>query len=212
MANTYLPITISVKPRPILVVGGGTVALRKVETLLDYDTVITVVAPEVDKKLTYYAERDRIKLENRPYRRGEASTFGLVVAASDDRELNRQVGEDCRAAGVLVNVVDDPAHCDFIFPAIVRRDCLTAAIATDGKAPFVSGHLRIILSTVFPEHWSQLMRYAATFRKDVQKRWGADAEKKQACYTRFLEADWKTMLKQKDREAIESALEHMLGG
>jgi siroheme synthase-like protein len=211
MANTYLPITIAVKPRPILVVGGGTVALRKVETLLDYDTVITVIAPEVDRKLEYYAERDRIKLEKRPYRRGEAATFGLVVAASDDRDLNRQVSEDCRAAGVLVNVVDDPAHCDFIFPAIVRRDCLTAAIATDGMAPFVSGHLRIILSTIFPEHWSQLMRYAAAFRKDTQKRWGTDAEKKQACYTRFLEADWKTMLKQKDKEAIESELEQMLG-
>jgi siroheme synthase-like protein len=211
MANTYLPITLSVKQRPTLVIGGGNVAMRKVETLLDYETPITVVAPEVDKKIEFHAEHGRLTLEKRPYRPGEAATYGLVIAASDDRELNRRVSEDCRASGVLVNVVDDPAYCDFIFPAIVRRDCLTAAIATDGKAPFVSGHLRAILTSIFPDHWTKLMRYAAAFRKDVQKRWGSDLAKKEACYSRFLEADWKSLLKQNDQEAIEAELAQMLG-
>ncbi|NIW24448.1 MAG: bifunctional precorrin-2 dehydrogenase/sirohydrochlorin ferrochelatase, partial [Gammaproteobacteria bacterium] len=67
-----------------------------------------------------------------------------------DAELNRRVHEDTRGTGALVNVVDDPQHCDFIFPAVLRRDCLTAAISTDGKAPFVSGHLRLVLENIFP--------------------------------------------------------------
>lgn len=211
MPNTYMPITLAVKKRPALVVGGGAVALRKVETLLDYDTSITVIAPEVHEKLEYYASGGRITLEKRDYRSPEAAAFGLVVAATDDTGLNRQISADCRGAGVLVNVVDDPAYCDFIFPAVVRRDCLTAAIATDGKAPFVAGHLRIILGNIFPEHWNELMRYAAAFRKQVQERWPADTEKKQNCYTSFLEADWKTLLKEKDKDAIERELAAMLG-
>lgn len=212
MPNTYMPITLTMKKRTTLVVGGGTVALRKVDTLLDYDTSITVIAPEAHEKLEYYANGGRIKLEKRDYRSPEAATFGLVIAATDDRELNRQISADCRGAGVLVNVVDDPAYCDFIFPAVVRRDCLTAAIATDGKAPFVAGHLRIILGNIFPEHWIQLMRYAAAFRKQVQERWGDDTEKKQNCYTRFLEADWKTMLKEKDKDVIEWELAAIVDG
>jgi len=212
MANTYMPITLKVKERSTLVVGGGAVALRKVDTLLDYDTPVTVIAPEAHEKLEYYANSGRITLERRSYKSPEAAAFGLVIAATDDTELNRQVSADCRGAGVLVNVADDPEYCDFIFPAVVRRDCLTAAIATDGKAPFVAGHLRIILGNIFPEHWIQLMRYAAVFRKQVQIRWGDDTEKKQYCYTRFLEADWKTLLKEKDQDAIDWELARMLGG
>ena len=211
MANSYMPITLAVKGRPTLVVGGGAVALRKVDTLLDYDTSITVIAPEAHEKLEYYANGGRITLEKRDYRSPEAAAFGLVIAATDDTTLNRQISADCRGAGVLVNVVDDPAYCDFIFPAVVRRDCLTAAISTDGKAPFIAGHLRIILGNVFPEHWNELMRYAAAFRKQVQERWGDDTEKKQYCYTSFLEADWKTLLKEKNKEAIEQELAVMLG-
>ena len=211
MPNTYMPITLSMKQRSVLVVGGGTVALRKVDTLLDYDTAITVIAPAVDDKLEYYASTGRILLEMRAYSSPEAAAFGLVIAASDDTALNRQISADARAAGVLVNAVDDPAHCDFIFPAVVKRDCLTAAVSTDGKAPFVAGHLRIILGNIFPEHWNQLMRYASAFRKQVQKRWKDNPEKKQLCYASFLEADWKTLLKQKSKDDIEHELEQMLG-
>ncbi len=212
MANTYMPITLTMKKRSTLVVGGGTVALRKIDTLLDYDTTITVIAPAVHEKLEYYAKSGRITLETRDYHSPEAAAFGLVIAATDNKELNRQISADCRGAGVLVNVVDDPAYCDFIFPAVVRRDCLTAAVATDGQAPFIAGHLRLILENVFPEHWTQLMRYATTFRKQVQERWGSDSEKKQGCYSRFLEADWKTMLKEKDKDAIEWKLAAIVDG
>jgi len=211
MANNYMPITLSVNDRSCLVVGGGAVALRKVETLLDYETSITVISPEVDPKLESYLRRGKIRLEQRQYRSPEAASYGLVISASDEVEVNQTVCEDCRTAGVLVNVVDDPSRCDFIFPAVIRRDCLTAAVATDGKAPYVSAHLRVILGSIFPEHWNKLMRHATTFRKNVQKRWEADTVKKNDCYARFLDADWKTMLKQMSPEEIQEELNRMLG-
>jgi siroheme synthase-like protein len=205
-----MPINVSVMNRPCLVVGGGTVALRKVEALLDYDTAITVVAPEVHEKLAYHAEKGRIALEKREYRSGEAAAFGLVVSASDNSELNRKVYDDARGAGALVNVVDDPPHCDFTFPAVVRRGSLTAAISTDGKAPFLSGHLRLVLENIFPEHWTRIMKLAASYRQRVQERWADAPDKKNACYAEFLEADWKTMLKEMNDDQVETELERML--
>ncbi len=210
MAYSYMPVSFSMKGRSCLVVGGGRVALRKVETLLDYDTSITVIAPDVDPRLEYHAKRGRIVLEKRRYRSPEASEYGLVISAGDDKELNRQVYEDCRDTAVPVNVVDDPSRCDFIFPAVIRREWMTAAIATDGKAPFMSGHLRIILENIFPEHWNKLMKLAAVFRKKVQARWPGQPDKKNACYARFLEADWKSLLKEKDDEDLAGVLDGLV--
>jgi siroheme synthase-like protein len=210
MAHKYMPISVSLADRTCLVVGGGPIALRKVEGLLEYDTAITVVAPAAHEKLEYHAEQGRITLEKREYRSPEAAAYGLVVAATDDTTLNRRVHEDTRETGALVNVVDDPKHCDFIFPAVLRRDCLTAALSTDGKAPFVSGHLRLVLENIFPKHWTRLMKLAASFRKRVQSQWPDDPQRKNACYTEFLEADWKTMLKESKDDQIEEELTRML--
>jgi len=210
MPHKFMPISVSLKDRRCLVVGGGPVALRKVESLLDYDTTITVVAPEANEKLEYHARRGRIALERREYQSPEAARYGLVISATNDAALNRRVHDDARGAGALVNVVDDPRHSDFIFPAVIRRDCLTAAISTDGKAPFVSGHLRLVLENVFPEHWGRLMRVAAVFRKRVRAEWADDPAKRDACYAEFLEADWKSLLKELSEEQIEDELTRML--
>lgn len=210
MTHTYMPISMTMKGRNCLVVGGGHVALRKVETLLDYDTQVTVIAPEVDAKLEMFEKHNRIKIEKRPYKTPEAADYGFVISASDDMALNKQVSEDCRQAGVLVNVADAPALCDFIFPAVVRRDCLTAAISTDGKAPFMSGHLRHVLEAIFPQHWEKLMQQATAYRKMVHERWGDDMLRKTASFERFVEADWKTMLKEMSDDELQYRLEQMM--
>jgi len=210
MRHKFMPISVSLKDRPCLVVGGGLVALRKVESLLEYDTAITVVAPEAHEKLEYHAKRGQVSLERREYQSPEAARYGLVISATDDAALNKRVHEDASETGALVNVVDDPPHCDFIFPAVLRRDCLTAAISTDGKAPFISGHLRVVLENIFPQHWGRLMRLAASFRNRVRDRWADHPEKKNACYAEFLDADWKSMLDELSDDQIEDELTRML--
>ncbi len=212
MANTYLPIGISLKSRRCLVVGGGQVALRKIDTLLDYDSDITVVAPQPDEKIAYYAQKSRVKLIRRDYQSPEAQSYGIVISASDDVEVNKAVYEDCQTHGIPVNVVDNPALCDFIFPAVLKRDCLTVAVSTDGKAPFLSGHLRLILEGVFPEHWSRLVKLAVEFRKRVHQQWKGQPQQKTAAFERFLSADWQTLLKDEDKHKIERQLEKLLLG
>ena len=208
--DKFMPISVSLKDRRCMVVGGGVFALGEVENLLEYDAAITVVAPKMHDKLEFHAKRGSVTLEKREYRSPEAAGYGLVVSASEDAAVNRQVHRDARNAGVLINVVDDLPQCDFIFPAVLRRDCLTAAISTDGKASFVSGHLRVVLDNIFPAHWERLMSLAASFQSSVESRWANDPAAKNACYSEFLEADWKKMLEELADEQIEKELTRML--
>jgi siroheme synthase-like protein len=210
MAKSYLPLSLSMNDRPCLIVGGGNVALRKIETLLDFDPRITVVAPQPLEKIEFHAQKGRIRLEKRGYQSPEAAQYRIVIAASDDNDLNKTVYEDCQKAGVPVNVVDDPDHCDFIFPAILRRDCLTVAVSTGGKAPFLSGHLRLVLENIFPEHWTRIAKYAASFRLKVMNRWPGNRPKKIECFGRFIETDWKNLLKEKEDREIDQELDKLL--
>jgi siroheme synthase-like protein len=208
--DQFMPISVSLKDRRCMVVGGGISALREVERLLECGGPITVVAPKLHEKLDFFASRKMITVEKREYRSPEAGDYGLVVSASDDAGVDQQVHADAKRAGVLVNVVGDLSRCDFLFPAVLRRDCLTAAISTDGKASFVSGHLRVVLDNIFPEHWKRLMKLAASFQSRVESRWVGDPAKKDICYSEFLEADWKKMLDDLSDEQMEDELTRLL--
>lgn len=212
MGNKYLPIYVSAKSYPILIVGGGKVALRKIDTLIEFSDNITVVAPELDDKIEYYATKGNLKVEKREYQPAEASKYGLVISASDDESLNREVYDDCMNAGVMVNVVDNPALCSFIFPAVLKREDLSIAISTDGKAPFLAAHLRIILENIFPDHWRKIVKLAGEFRRKVLDRWGGDEFVKERfnCLDQFLSADWKTLIKNKSDDELKQELELML--
>jgi siroheme synthase-like protein len=210
MGNRYMPINILLKGRKCLVVGGGEVALRKVETLLNYDCSLKIIAPTPVKKLEYYSDKGELTLERREYRSPEAKSYGLVISASDSREVNQAVFDDCRGAGVPVNVVDNPKLCDFVFPAVVRRGPLSVAVSTDGKAPFLSGHLRLILEGIFPDSWERIASLAAEFRRKVRERWREEPAKRSECYERFVSVDWKSMLKEKEGDQIDNELDRLI--
>jgi len=125
-------------------------------------------------------------------------------------EVNKQVFDDCKNSGVPVNVVDNPQYCDFTFPAILNRGDLSVAVSTNGKAPFLAARLRVILEDIFPKRWKNIANYAGLFREKVQERWENDSMKKAECFDRFLQADWKVIVKEKTEEEIISELELML--
>ena len=209
MGHEFLPVNLKMKDRTCLVVGGGKIALRKVSTLLDYDCKLTVIAPEVEQQLEYFAERKFLILEKRPYKSPEAKSYDIVIAATDNTELNKQVADDCNKAGVPVNVVDTPKLCDFTFPAILRRDCLTVSVSTDGKAPFLSGQLRVILETVFPDRWTRIAQIATKYRKIVVRKWKDRMDQKVEAYQRFLNADWKSILQDMRDEEIDEYIDQL---
>ena len=114
----YFPISVDLEDRPVLVVGGGEVAERRIDALLECDAIITVVSPEVSERIAALAAAGDIALHRRPYGRGDTEGMMLVLTATDDPRTNAAVWEEAKASGVLVNTADEPSRCDFIIPAI----------------------------------------------------------------------------------------------
>jgi uroporphyrin-III C-methyltransferase/precorrin-2 dehydrogenase/sirohydrochlorin ferrochelatase len=162
------PVMLDLSGRPVLVVGGGEVALRKIEGLLAEGARLTVIAREAIPAVEALERRGAIELRRRSYRRGDAAGFALVLAATDDRAANGQVFQEAREAGAWVNVADDPRRCTFHLPARVRRGALQLAVASAGGAPFVSRRLRQLLERRFGPEWTEWMEAAARFRQAVR--------------------------------------------
>ena len=139
MTGTQYPVNLELQGRPCLVVGGGEVALRKVEGLVAAGGTVTVVAPEVDERLRTL---DGVTVEQREYRPGEVGGYRLAIAATDQPGVNAMVFADGEAAGVWVNGADDPTNCSFTLPAVVRRGPVMVTVSTSGRSPALARWLR----------------------------------------------------------------------
>lgn len=148
------PVGLVVSGRACLVVGGGRVAARKAEGLLGCGARVTVVAPWVSEAVRGLgAGAPDLRVDERPYLRGEVAAYRLAVTATDDPEVNRAVFEDGEAAGVWVNSADDPSNCSFTLPAVVRQGPVVAAISTGGRSPALASWLRgRVAELIGPEH------------------------------------------------------------
>jgi uroporphyrin-III C-methyltransferase/precorrin-2 dehydrogenase/sirohydrochlorin ferrochelatase len=190
------PVMLNLRGRRCLVVGGGGVALRKVEGLLAEAAQVTVVTPEPIQSLEHLAAQGEIQLEKRVYEEGEVFRYALCFAATDDQAVNHQVFEDGEAAGVWVNVADEPDLCHFHLPARLRRGAFQLVVASAGEAPFVVRRLRQLLEKRFGLEWGTWMEAAARFRKSVRQMNLPRSEREER-YDRFF---WETV----DRESLKA--------
>ncbi|HMB84890.1 MAG TPA: bifunctional precorrin-2 dehydrogenase/sirohydrochlorin ferrochelatase, partial [Methylomirabilota bacterium] len=138
----YYPVCLEMAGRRCLVVGAGTVAERKVNGLLGAGARVTVVSPSATERLLDWARAGRIGMTLREYAADDLAGHSIVFAATDDGLVNAEVARDARAAGVLINAADDPAHCDFILPAVLTRGDLTVAVSTGGASPALARVVR----------------------------------------------------------------------
>ena len=163
----YLPAFHNVKGRLCLVVGGGDVATRKAGVLLEAGARLRVVAPMISPELTTHAGVESVVARFAPQHLDGAV---LVIAATNDREVNRQVSELAQSRNVPVNVVDDPELCSFIMPAILDRSPLMVAFSSGGGSPVLTRMMRGKLETVIPQNYSRLAAFAVRFRELVKER------------------------------------------
>ncbi len=148
---------LKLKGRRCLVIGGGEIGLEKVEGLLACDADVTLIAPEAHPTLRDYADEGSIAWEQRRYAgAGDLEGAFMVIAASDDSEVNIGVFEDADQRAMLVNVVDVPPLCNFILPAIVRSGPLAIAISTAGASPALAKRMKREISELFGEDYSRL--------------------------------------------------------
>jgi siroheme synthase-like protein len=142
--------------RRCIVVGGGEIGLEKVEGLLGCGGEVTLIAPDAIEELAAYAEEGSISWEKRPYMETDLDGAFMVIAATDDTEVNIGVYEDAERRAMLVNVVDVPPLCNFILPAIVRTGPLAIAISTAGASPALAKRIKAEIAEVYGEPYARL--------------------------------------------------------
>jgi siroheme synthase-like protein len=164
MRPAYYPAMLDLAGRDALLVGGGEVAAQKARPLLDAGVRLRIVAPALTASLRARVEAGDARWEAREVRPGDTAGAAVVVCATDERAVNRTVFEEASAAGIPVNVVDDPELCSFIVPSVVRRGPLQVAISTGGRSPAFAKFMRHTLEQAIGEEYGVLAELAGRMR------------------------------------------------
>jgi uroporphyrin-III C-methyltransferase / precorrin-2 dehydrogenase / sirohydrochlorin ferrochelatase len=165
----YLPLFVDLRDRLVVVVGGGSVAARKVELLLRAHARVRIVSPALDPELALYRDAGRIDYRPVPFSAAQLDGASLAIAATDDEAVNAAVAEAARERGLWVNVVDDAQRSTVIFPAIVDRSPLVVAIGTEGSSPTLARRVRAQIEALLPSRLGDLARFAARWRHTVSR-------------------------------------------
>lgn len=164
--KVYYPIFLNLKNKSVVIIGGGKVAERKVLTLLKTGADLTVISPELTKKIEREKLKGRIKHIRRQYRKGDLKNAFLVIAATDSPNVNEQVSKD---ATCLVNVVDTPHLCNFIVPSAIKRNPLTIAVSTSGISPALSRSIRKELEKMYGSEFSEYLKLLIRIRTEAMR-------------------------------------------
>ena len=162
---TAYPVNLIVDGRPCLVVGGGAIAARKVAGLRACGASVHVVAPAVSDEVR---RQPGVTWDERPYRPTDLDGRRLVIAATDDPSVNAAVYADAEAAGVWVNGADDPAHCSFTLPSVLRRGSLMVTVSTGGRSPALAVWLRERLQREIGPEYEVLLDLLAEERDSIR--------------------------------------------
>ncbi|MBU2489913.1 MAG: bifunctional precorrin-2 dehydrogenase/sirohydrochlorin ferrochelatase [Proteobacteria bacterium] len=174
----YYPVQLDIDGRPCLVVGGGSVGVRKVEGLLACGARVTVVSPELDPVLEALAARGRIEARQRGFSPRDLDGMFLVIGATDDEAVNRVVSEAAEAKNLLVNIADQPEKCNFILPSVIRQGDLVVSFSTSGKSPAFARRLRKDLTARFGPEYALFLEILGAARKRLLAQEHAPEEHK----------------------------------
>jgi precorrin-2 dehydrogenase/sirohydrochlorin ferrochelatase len=193
--KTYPICLVGLENRRAVVIGGGKVAARKAQALLEAGAPVAAISPQFCEEFDCLAEPEaKLELVHRPYQAGDLTGAFLVVAATDDPQVNRVVWEEALQRGCLVNVVDDPEHSNFIVPAVVQRGEVKIAVTTGGSSPALARRLREKLEALIGPEYGDLARLLAELRPELHKRF-APGEPRLEAALRLVDSDLAEILK-----------------
>jgi precorrin-2 dehydrogenase/sirohydrochlorin ferrochelatase len=206
----YYPVFLSVTARRCVVVGGGEVAARKAESLLDAGAEVTVVSPEATAAIASLAAAGRLDWVRRPYRSGDLQGAILAYAATDDDHLHAAIAADARAERVFLNVADRPQWCDFIVPSIARRGDLVVAVSTSGRSPAMARRVRQDIESMLTDEYEAAIALFDRLRRHLVRR-GWSFERRREIFDRLLQSDVLTSLRRADRQEVDRLLAEHTG-
>lgn len=197
------PFFMEIGGKDCLIVGGGTVALRKAEKLIPFGVRITAVAPRFCLEFQGLAGVRRIE---RAFQPGDIEGMAFAIGATDDKAVNTEVSRLCRARGIPVNIVDDRENCTFFFPALVKRGEFVAGFSSGGNSPLAARYIREKVEESMPPHFEETIALLGAFRERAKKEIPDGREREEVFRRLFALA-----LEQEGRVA-ESDLERLLEG
>jgi uroporphyrin-III C-methyltransferase/precorrin-2 dehydrogenase/sirohydrochlorin ferrochelatase len=190
----YYPVFLDLDGQRAVVLGGGAFASEKAALLLEAGARVKVVSANLSKSLDSLVENGAIEWVSRDYQPGDLAGARLAVDASENDEINRQSWEEAERSGILINVVDRPAQCRFIAPAIVRRDPLMIAISTSGESPFLASTLRARLERSLGREWGPFTALVGRIRRELRAR-GVSIAEQTKVYRRLITSDIRELLR-----------------
>lgn len=205
----YLPLFATLKNRPVLVVGGGEIAVRKIALLLRAEAKVRIVSPQLEPALAELVAADRVQWLAQAFDAAQVDSVFLVIAATDDPELNQQVFMAAEARQTLVNVVDNPPLCSFIFPSIVDRSPLVVAISSGGAAPVLARLLREKMEALLPVGLGRMAQTASYWRNHIQTRLTTIAERRRF-WERIFNGRFASLMLAGNERAAQQVLEDEL--
>ncbi|TCJ95823.1 uroporphyrinogen-III C-methyltransferase [Volucribacter psittacicida] len=166
----YFPIFADLNHRPVLVIGGGSVATRKVSLLLKANAEIRLVAPKLSAKLSELVEQGKVIWLAKTFNAEQVRSVFLIICATNDSEFNQRVYHIAQQQHKLINTVDDQPHCNFIFPSIIDRNPIQIAISSGGTAPVLARLLREKLEALLPQHLGTMATIAGRWRDKIKQK------------------------------------------
>lgn len=205
MTNLFYPIFLNLNKQKCLVIGGGKVAERKVNSLLECGAQVKVVSPEITEKLKEMVKSGTIEHICRKFCSSDLDDVFLVISATSDEDLNNKIAQECRKRNILVNVVDDPEKCSFIVPSVVRRGDLSIAISTSGKSPALAKKIRQELEAYFGPEYGEFLEIMGEIRKKILTEIPSQEERKKV-FNKLIQSDILELLKRGNKQLVEERI------
>ncbi len=208
MYNFY-PVYLSLCSKKCLVIGGGTVAERKVKSLFECGADVWVVSYSLTEGLGKLVEENQINYLHREYLPGDLEDCFLVISATDDSDTNKKVADDCFARNIPVNVVDEPDRCSFIVPSVMRRGDLCIAVSTGGKSPLLARKIRERLETLFGTEYAEYLELMGMLRKKIIQE-VPDRQSRRKIFECLVNSDILELIQKGQRELVKEKVAQCL--
>lgn len=206
----YFPAFLDLRQKRCLIVGAGQVAERKVGVLLRAGASVDVIGPKLTSGLSLLKAKGKIRHRPRLYRSGDLRGAFLVIAATDNRAINERIAQDAEKENTLVNVVDDPALCNFIVPSWVARGDLLIALSTSGKSPALARSLRQRLQREIGPEYAFLLRLLGEVRRRILPLgWGQ--KRNQTIFRWLVGQNFQTLIQKRNFAELDRRLRKKLG-
>ena len=176
----YFPMFVNLKNQPCLVVGGGMVAYRKVKVLLDFEARVVVVGENICDKINEIVKKsNQLELQKKCFEDADCDNMFMVIAATDDKELNHHIAGICNSKGIMVNAVDQKEDCSFIFSSYIKEKNLIAAFSSGGNSPVMAQYLKSQEKEILTPFLGELNEYMGKIRKRVIEKYDAEEKRKE---------------------------------